>query len=305
MTTREQKSATRRSNALFVDRLLYERRPGGGRFVTFTRRAQLALFAVFLICLGLAVVSTAGLVLGYRFYREQVAMASGHDRVADPAGDGEALAEMRRENERLRAALEAARSERRTEAGTLDEARSALEVEKRAIAAELETARAKEALLTTQLESAERTRAKLAAELEEAKGRIATLERTPGAQGTGAGMVAGNEERDRLAAELARIKTQRDELEQALAAAKGQAASPDGSAQTALLAERDRLLAENTSLATRSRELDEELAKVKNACARPAATDLMERLRTAEERRAALEAYLAQRAPTPPAPAPR
>lgn len=299
MTTREQKSAARRSNALFVDRLLYERRPGGGRFVTFTRRAQLALFTVFLICLGLAVVSTAGLVLGYRLYREQAAMASGHDRAAAPAGDGEALAEMRRENERLRAALEAARSER------LDEARSALEVEKRAIAAELETARAKEALLTTRLESAERARTKLAAELEEAKGRIATLERTTGTQGTGAGMAAGGEERDRLAAELARIKMQRDELEQALATAKGQVAGPDGSAQAALLTERDRLLAENASLATRSRELDEELAKVRNACAQPAATDLVERLRTAEERRAALEAYLAQRAPTPPEPAPR
>jgi hypothetical protein len=168
MTKREQKGAVRRSGMLIVDRLLYERRPGGGRFVTFTRWAQLGLLALFVGSLALAAVSTTALVLGYRHYRAQMALLQ-----AAPAPQDAALAEARLEADRLRAALEEARGERRDDAGALEAARAALEVEKRAAEAALETARARIDLLTQQVESGERARQKLAAELDEARRQAA------------------------------------------------------------------------------------------------------------------------------------
>lgn len=211
MASREPGSAARRGKAWFVDRLLYERRPGGGRFVTLTRRAQIAMLTLFLLALGWAGAATGGLVLGYRHHREQIAALgqAGQANAAAVAEHDRALAEANAEIERLRTAL-----------ATAGDARAALEVERRAVASGLEAARAKEALLTAQLEGAERARAKLAAELEEAKGRIAALE---GSAGTAAAGAADQGELARLAAENATLVARGRDLEAELARLKGAA----------------------------------------------------------------------------------
>jgi hypothetical protein len=184
MTNRQPRRAR---GALFVDRLLYERRPGGGRFVTFTRRAQLGLLWAFLACFALAGVSTGALVLGWHRDRAQAA----------------AILALQAENERLGHDLAAARAAPAADAMVAE--RATLEIERRSVAARLEAARAEAALLAARLEAAERARDRLAGEnaglaarsraLEE---ELARLEDAGGAD-MGAMAPAGPDERLRAA----------------------------------------------------------------------------------------------------------
>lgn len=170
MTKREQKSLAQKLGAFFVDRHVYERRSGSGRFVTFTRQAQLRLFWLFLFLFIVAGLSTTGLVKGYGLYREQArelaALRAGavpSKTAAAEAGDEAALVSARAEIEALRAQLAAAGVEDQASVSSaaIAEERAALEVEKRSITAELQAVKAQAKLLTEQLESSERQRAKL------------------------------------------------------------------------------------------------------------------------------------------------
>jgi chromosome segregation ATPase len=289
MTKRERSGLARHSDMFFVDRLLYEKRPGGGRFVTFTRKAQLRLLAVFLSCLVLAVGSTTGLVLGYRLYERQSRALAELQAGLPAAGSGaQALAEARTEIDGLRAALEEARS-RPSDERALEDMRAALEVEKRTITAALETAETKAKLLAEQLESAERSRQKLEAELAERP-----LVAGPAASADGDGAQAQLES---LTLELTMVRHERDTARSELQAAQARvealqqeavvrqpapAAAPAEAEQLharlaaltqenqrlqADLAELDRLRGENESLLAGARVQEQELAGLRERLA--------------------------------------
>ena len=198
MTRREPTRRAPSSRTLFVDRQIYEHRPGGGRCVPFPRTAQLRLLTRFVAFGAVAAIPTTGLVLGYRLDREQslelarLQAGSGSTTAAD-----EALAQARGEIDRLRAALD-----RAGESGALEDERAALEVEKRSVAAELESAEAKVELLTGQLESAERARQRLGEELEQVRQQAAA--------GAAAGQGDGKAQLEALSLEVTLARHERD-----------------------------------------------------------------------------------------------
>jgi hypothetical protein len=277
------------AKALFVDRQIYEHRPGGGRFVTFTRKAQLRLLTLFLAFVALGVLSTTGLVLGYRLYREQglelARLQAAFPKAAPrPEADG---------------VLEQARGEIDLERRALADARAALEVEKRSLAAALEAAEARAQLLAEQLDSAERGRRRLGEELQ-------ALRRQAAASGIeGAAMVPLESERDRLLAENQRLVARGRELEIEL---QGRAAEVARLGER--LAEAERRLAGTSDAAAKLGQPGVQLASTAAPGQDAAASlaelkSLGERLQAVERRNAELEAFVLARAPAPPARAPR
>ena len=97
---------------LFVDRHVYERKGGRGRYVTFSRRTQLRLALVLLLTLLVAIALAAALVYGFARYRALEAQLARAPVVSDvPVAD---------ETTALRAALEEGRQKRAELAAELE-----------------------------------------------------------------------------------------------------------------------------------------------------------------------------------------
>lgn len=97
---------------LFVDRHVYERKGGRGRYVTFSRRAQLRLALVFLLTLLVAMALAAALIYGFTRYRALEAQLARVPAASDvPVAD---------ETTALRAALEEGREKRAELAAELE-----------------------------------------------------------------------------------------------------------------------------------------------------------------------------------------